>query len=49
MIRRTIKRHGYRRYVAYRYPFILKNAAAKRLAFALKYRWWSIADWKKVI
>jgi hypothetical protein len=48
-IRRTMKRHGYRRCVACRRPFISKKAAAKRLAFALKYRWWSIADWKKVI
>jgi len=36
-IRRTIKRHGYRRYVAYRRPFISKKQAKKRLAFALKY------------
>ena len=43
-IRRTMKRHGYCRCVACRRPFISKKAAAKRLAFALKYRWWSIAD-----
>jgi transposase len=48
-IRRTMKRHGYRRCIARRRPFISKNAAKKWLAFALKYRWWSMADWKKVI
>jgi hypothetical protein len=37
MIRRTMKKHGYRRCILCRRPFILKKAAAKRLAFALKY------------
>jgi hypothetical protein len=27
----------------------LKKAVVKRLIFALKYRWWSMAEWKKVI
>jgi hypothetical protein len=49
IICRTMKKHGYRRYIVCRRPFISKKAAAKRLAFALKYRWWSIAEWKKVI
>ena len=37
-IRRTMKKHGYRRCVACRRPFISKKQAKKRLAFALKYR-----------
>ena len=48
-IRRTMKRHGYRRCVACRRPFISKKQAEKRLAFAFKYRWWGIKDWKKVV
>ena len=48
-IRRVMKQHGYRRCVACRRPFISKKQAAKRLAFAFKYRWWGTADWKKVI
>jgi hypothetical protein len=47
-IRKTMKKHGYRRCVACRRPFISKKQAAKRLAFALKYRWWGTADWKRV-
>ena len=38
-IRRVMKEHGYRRCVACRRPFISKKQAARRLAFALKYRW----------
>jgi hypothetical protein len=48
-IRRTMKRHGYRRCAACRRPFILKKAAEKRLAFAIKYRWWGIKSWKNVV
>ena len=43
-IRRVIKKHGYRRCVACRRPFISKKQAEKRLVFALKYRWWGTAD-----
>ena len=48
-IRRTIKRHGYRRYVACRRPFISKKQAKKRLAFALKYCQQGTKDQKKVV
>ena len=48
-IRRAMRKHGYRRCVACRRPFISKKQAAKRLAFALKYRWWGTAEWKKVL
>jgi hypothetical protein len=48
-IRRTMKKYGYRRCVACRHPFISKKQTAKRLAFALKYRWWGTAEWKRVI
>jgi hypothetical protein len=44
-----MKAHGYRRCVACKRPFISKKQAAERLAFALKYRWWGTADWKKVV
>jgi Transposase len=43
-IRRVMKEHGYRRCVACRRPFISKEQAKKRLAFARKYRWWGTAD-----
>jgi hypothetical protein len=46
-IRRAMKKHGYRRCVACRRPFISKKQAAKRLAFAIKYRWWGTADWRR--
>ena len=38
-IRRHMKAHGYRRYVACKRPFISKKQAAERLTFTLKYRW----------
>jgi histone H3/H4 len=38
-IRRVMKEHGYRCCVACRRPFISKQQAARRLAFAIKYRW----------
>jgi hypothetical protein len=41
---RAMKKHGYRRCVACRRPFILKQQAARRLAFVFKYRWWGMAD-----
>jgi hypothetical protein len=37
-IRKTMKRHGYRRCVACRRPFISEKQAKRRLVFALKYR-----------
>ena len=48
-IRRVMKEHGYRRCIACRRPFISKQQAKRRLDFAIKYRWWGTADWKKVI
>ena len=49
-IRKTMRKHGYRRCVACRRPSISKKKqAVKRLAFALKYRWWGTMDWKKVV
>jgi hypothetical protein len=48
-IRKTMKKHGYRRCVACRRPFISKKQVAKRLAFALKYRWWGTIDCKRVV
>jgi transposase len=48
-LRRSLKAVGYRRCVACRRPFISKKQAEKRLAFALKYRWWSVEEhWKHV-
>jgi hypothetical protein len=38
-IRKTIRKHGYRRCVACRRPFISRKQAEKRLAFVLKYCW----------
>jgi len=58
-IRRTLKKYSYRRCIACPRPFINFNQAKKRLAFAIKHRWWGTSeyaatregggDWRKII
>ena len=49
IIRRALKRAGYRPCIACPRPFINAKAAKKRLDFARTYRWWSIQQWRTVI
>jgi transposase len=48
-LRRALKAAGYRRCIACRRPFISEEQAVKRVAFCLKYRWWSVKSWKRVL
>ena len=43
-IRKTLKAYGFRRCVACRRPFINEDQAARREAFAKKYRWWGTVE-----
>jgi len=44
-IRRELARVGYRRYIACPRPYINRQQAKRRLAFAKTHRWWGTSDY----
>ena len=46
---RTLKEHGIINWIAKKRPLLTEEHAAKRLAFALKYRDWTYEEWSRVI
>jgi len=48
-IRRMLKKHGIKKWMAKKRPLLTEEHARKRLEFALKYRDWSYDEWSTVI
>jgi hypothetical protein len=44
-IRRELRRAGYRRCIACPRPYISRQQAKRRVAFALEHRWWGTSDY----
>ena len=49
MVRRALRKKGFRRCVACPKPFINMINRKKRLQFAKEHRHWTVDDWKRVI
>lgn len=48
-VRRVLKKHSFKAVVKKKKPKLTAVQRKKRLAFALKYREWTVEDWKRVI
>jgi transposase len=48
-VRNVLKKHSFKAVVKKKKPLLSARHRQKRLAFALKYKEWTVEDWKKVI
>ena len=48
-IRRVLKKHSFKAVVKKKKPLLSPRHRKARLAFAQKYREWTVEDWKRVI
>jgi transposase len=48
-IRRVLKKNGFDLRIKWKKPLLSKTYRKKRLEFAMKYKNWTVQDWKKVI
>jgi hypothetical protein len=48
-VRRVLRKHSFKAVVKKKKPLLSLRHRKKRLAFALKYKEWTVEDWKRVI
>lgn len=48
-VRRVLRKHSFKAVVKKKKPLLSTRHRQKRLAFALKYKKWTVEDWKRVI